>query len=186
MKTINLNPLGGFLMNSKDLRNEIFDLIYSKNRTEDAILRLNGIIKSSPENSRAIALKAYALNKLANLRKEWKYSQLGLEHAERALALNPDDDIALTSKGWALIDLRRPGEAVGVLAQATTVNPSNEYAWYNLAWAQYLSGNPIASSQSMARALAINPNNPILRRGKEMMAEGKIPSHLKAGKPTTD
>jgi tetratricopeptide (TPR) repeat protein len=102
------------------------------------------------------------------------------------LALNPDDDIALTSKGWALIDLGRAGEAVGVLERATMVNPNNEYAWYNLAWAQYLSGHPAASSQSMARALAINPNNSILRQGKDMMARGKIPSHLKGSKPTTD
>jgi tetratricopeptide (TPR) repeat protein len=173
-------------MISKDLRDEIFDLIYSKNRIEDAILRLNGIIKSSPENSRAIALKAYALNKLANLRKEWKYSQLGLGYAERALALNPDDDIALTSKGWALIDLGRASEAVGILERATMVNPDNEYAWYNLAWAQYLSGNALASSKSMDRALAINPNNSILRRGKEMMASGEVPSHLKKRKPTLD
>jgi len=168
-----------------DLREEIFELIYSKNKTEEAILKLNGVIKSSPENSRAIALKAYALNKLANLRKEWKYSQLGLEWAERALALNPGDDIALTSEGWALIDLGRAKEAVGVLERATRTNPGNEYAWYNLAWAQYLSENPLASSQSMNRALAINPNNPILRRGKEMMARGEIPSHLKVRKPTS-
>ena len=173
-------------MISKDLRDEIFDLIYSKNRTEDAILRLNGIIKSSPENSRAIALKAYALNKLANLRKEWKFSQLGLECAERALALNPDDDIALTSKGWALVDLGRASEAVGVLELATRVNSSNEYAWYNLAWAQYLSGKALASSKSVNRALEINPNNPILRRGKEMMAKGKVPAHLKVRKSTPD
>jgi tetratricopeptide (TPR) repeat protein len=163
----------------KDLHDEIFELIYSKNRTEDAILKLNGIIKASPENSRALALKAYALNKLANLRKEWKYSQLGLENAERALALNPDDDIALTSKGWALIDLGRANEAVKVLQRATSANPDNEYAWYNLAWAQYLTGNAQVSSHSMSKALAINPNNRILRRGKEMMSAGKVPSHLR-------
>ena len=164
----------------RDLRDEIFELIYSKNRTEEAILKLNGIIKSSPENSRAIALKAYALDKLANLLKEWKYSQLGLENAERALFLNPDDDIALTSKGWALIDLGRSSDAVEVLERATGVNPGNEFGWYNLAWAQYLTGDAQASSQSMNKALAINPNNPILRRGKEMMATGQVPKHLRA------
>ncbi len=163
----------------ESLRDEVFELIYSRNRTEEAILRLNGIIKSSPENSRAIALKAYALNKLANLRKEWKYSQVALENAERALTLNPDDDIALTSKGWALIDLRRAQEALSVLEDATRRNPSNEYAWYNRAWAQYLTGDLEASSRSMARALSISPNNPILRRGKDMMAQGKVPSHLR-------
>jgi tetratricopeptide (TPR) repeat protein len=168
------------VVKSKDLRDEIFELIYSRNRTEEAILRLNGIIKLSPENSRAIALKAYALNKLANLRKEWKYSQVGLENANRALALNPDDDVALTSKGWALLDLGRAGEAVGVLERATSVNPGNEYAWYNLAWAQYLSGDAVGSARSIGRALAINPNNPILRRGKKMMASGKVPQHLRA------
>ena len=166
-------------MSSMDLRDEIFELIYSKNRTEEAILKLNRIIKSSPENSRALALKAYALNKLANLRKEWKYSWVGLENAERALALNPYDDIALTSKGWALIDLGKTDEAEVVLEQATRTNSSNEYAWYNLAWAQYLSGKALESSHSMERALAINPNNPILRRGKKMMASGEVPEHLK-------
>ena len=164
---------------TSDLRDEIFELIYSKNRTEEAILKLNGIIKSSPENSRAIALKAYALNKLANLWKEWKYSQVAFENAERALALNPIDDIALTSKGWALIDLGKADEAVSALEQATRLNPKNEYAWYNLAWAQYLTGNALASSRSIDNALAIDPNNPILRRGKRLMARGKVPPHLR-------
>jgi tetratricopeptide (TPR) repeat protein len=103
-------------MVAEDLVDQIFTLIYSRNRTEEAILKLNGIIKSSPENSRAIGLKAYALNKLANLRNEWKYSQLSLEYADRALALNPDDDIALTSKGWALIDMGRASERGGQCA----------------------------------------------------------------------
>ncbi len=166
-------------MVTKDLLDEVFDLIYGRNRTEEAILKLNGIIKSSPENSRAIALKAYSLNKLANLHKKWDYSRLALEFAERALLLNPNDDMALTSKGWALIDLARANEAVAVLQQATRVNPANEYAWYNLAWAQYLNMDAIASTESIKKSLALSPKNPILRRGKEMMAKGEVPEHLK-------
>lgn len=161
------------------LREKIFDLIYAKNKTEEAILQLNGIIKTSPENSQAIALKAYALNKLANTLSEWKYSQQSLEYADRALALNPNDDIALTSRGWALIDLGRANEALPVLRQATRVSPSNEYSWYNLAWAQYLTGNAAASTESITRALRINPGNAIIKRGKEMMESGKVPEHLK-------
>jgi len=114
---------------TRDLLSEIFDLIYSKNRTEEAILKLNAVIKSAPENSRTIALKAYALNKLANLHNEWKYSKLALEFVERVLSLNPNDDIALTSKGWALIDLDKANEALAALNQATRLNPNNEYAW---------------------------------------------------------
>ncbi len=142
-------------------------------------MQLNRIIKQTPERSEALALKAYALNKLANSTKEWKYSQNALQNATRALDLNPNDDIALTSKGWALIDLGRAEEAIPQLEKATKANPNNEYAWYNLAWAQYLAGNPTASTDSIGRALQISPGNAIIKRGKQMMEEGKIPTHLK-------
>jgi tetratricopeptide (TPR) repeat protein len=166
-------------MSTSDLRDQVFDLIYSQKKPEEAVLQLNRIIKQSPERSEAIALKAYALNKLANELREWKYSEHALENANRALALNPDDDIALTSKGWALIDLGRAHEAISPLERAVKVNPVNEYAWFNLAWAQYLTGKAAASTGSIKRALQINPGNAIIRRGKEMMENGAIPSHLK-------
>lgn len=173
-------PVSG--MSSSDLRERIFNLIYSKNKTEEAILHLNAIIKTSPENSLAIALKAYALNKLANIHREWKYSQQALEYADRALALNPNDDLALTSKGWALIDLGRANEALPFLREAVRANPNNEYSWYNLAWAQYLTGDAVASTESIARALRISPGNPIIKQGKEMMEKGEVPKRLKAQK----
>ncbi len=166
-------------MSSNQLRERMFTLIYSMNKTEEAILQLNGIIKASPENSEALALKAYALDKLANIHKDWKYSQHALESAERALALNTDNDMALTGKGWALIDLGRASEALPTLQRATRVNPNNEYSWYNLAWAQYLTGNATASTESIKKALQINPGNPVVRRGKKMMEKGEVPEHLK-------
>lgn len=168
-----------------ELREQIFALLYSEKKPEQAILKLNRIIKEAPERSDAIALKAYALNKLANSLHEWKYSQNALEQADRALALNPNDDIALTSKGWALIDLGRPLESLSTLERATKVNPNNEYAWYNLAWAQYLTGNPAASTGSIKRALQVSPGNDIIERGREMMKTGAIPSHLKKGRKTS-
>jgi len=166
-------------MSHSELRDRIFALIYSERKPEQAVLILNRIIKQTPERSDALALKAYALNKMANSLHEWKYSENALESAERALALNPDDDMALISKGWALIDLKRAGEAISPLERATKLSPGNEYAWYNLAWAQYLTGNPAASSESIRRALQVNPGNAIIRRGKEMMEKGVIPIHLK-------
>ena len=102
-----------------------------------------------------------------------------MEQAKRALALNPDDDIALTSSGWALIDLGRAQEAILALERAVKVNPKNEYAWYNLAWAQYLIGDPAASTGSIKTALQINPGNAVIRHGKEIMERGAIPDHLK-------
>ena len=97
-------------MKESKLREQIFDLLYSQKKPEQAVLQLNRILKTSPEHSEALALRAYALNKLANSRQNWTYSQHALESADRALALNPDDDIALTGKGWALIDLGRAQE----------------------------------------------------------------------------
>jgi tetratricopeptide (TPR) repeat protein len=164
---------------SASLRDEVFTFIYSKKRVDEAILRLNNVIKATPENSEAIALKAYALNKLANIRREWQYSAHALDYAERALALNPNDDIALTSKGWALIDLGRAEEALKPLEQATLLNPRNQYAWYNLAWAQYLTGNAAASTESLKAALGIDPGNSIIRRGKDSMEKGELPEHLR-------
>lgn len=170
-------------MKSTSLRDMIFELVYSQKKTEQAILQLNRIIKSSPENSEALALKAYALNKLANTLHEWKYTQKALENANRALSLNPEDDIALTSKGWALIDLGKAHEAIVHLVHATKANPNNEYAWYNLAWAQYLTGKTVESTESMKRALTISPGNSIINKGKQMMENGEVPEHLK-GKPS--
>lgn len=53
-------------MTDTKLHEEIFDLIYARKNPEVAILRLNRALEKSPENSEALALKAYALNKLAN------------------------------------------------------------------------------------------------------------------------
>jgi tetratricopeptide (TPR) repeat protein len=158
----------------------IFELVYSQKKTEQAILQLNRIIKSSPENSEALALKAYALNTLANTLHEWKHTQKALEYANRALSLNPDDDIALTSRGWALIDLGKAHEALVDLVHATKANPNNEYAWYNLAWAEYLTGKNVESAESIRRALAINPGNAVIRKGKRMMENGQVPAHLRS------
>ena len=166
-------------MKDSGLRGQIFGLLYSQKKPEQAILQLNRIIKASPEDSEALALRAYALNKLANSLHDWKYTQHAFASAERALAFNPDDDIALISKGWALIDLGRAQEALSPLQRTTRANPANEYAWYNLAWAQYLTGDAAGSKESIERALKINPANPIIKRGKEMMEKGEIPDHLR-------
>ena len=166
-------------MQTSDLRERIFDLLYSQMKPEQAVLQLNRILKASPEHSEALALKAYAVNKLANLRKDWTLTQRALEAADRALALNPDNTIGLISKGWALIDLGRAQEALEPLGGATKLDARSEYAWYNLAWAKYLTGDGAGSKESIENALRINPGNPILKRGKEMMEKGHVPSHLK-------
>ena len=166
-------------MSDSGLREEVYDLLYVKHRPELAVLLVNRVLEEEPENVEALSFKAYALNKLANVTKDWNYSTSAIESADKALVLNPVHDIALTSKGWALIDLGKASESIPYLIRATTVNSRNEYAWYNLAWAQYLTGTFAESSTSIAKALALSPNNAIIRRGKRMMKSGKLPRHLR-------
>lgn len=168
----------GFMIDSR-LQEEVYELLYTKQKPEVAVLRLNRILEEQPENVQALSLKAYALNKLANAIKDWKYTKSALGFADKALALNPLNDIALTSKGWALIDLGKAGESISYLIRATSVNSRNEYAWYNLALAQYLTGNFAESSTSIAKALELNPSNAIIRRGEQMMKSGNLPAHLR-------
>jgi len=97
-------------------------------------------MNQTPPETQFTNHKAYALNKLANTTKDWKYLS-ALTSADKALALNSLNDIALTSKGWTLIDLGRARESIPYLIHATQMNPRNEFAWYNLAWAQYLTNN---------------------------------------------
>jgi len=166
-------------MSDSRLQEEVFELLYAKHKPELAVLRLNRILEGQPDNAQALSLKAYSLNKLANAIKDWKYSRIAIASAEKALALNPVNDIALISKGWALIDLGQASESIPYLIHATTVNPRNEYAWFNLAWAQYLTGNFAESSASIAKALELSPTNAIIKRGKQLMKPGKLPTHLR-------
>lgn len=85
-------------MSGAALQEEVYDLLYAKHKPEIAILRLNRILEGQTQNVQALSLKAYALDKLANAIKDWEYSRSALASAEKALALNPLNDIALTSK----------------------------------------------------------------------------------------
>ena len=166
-------------MSDSKLREEVFDLLYTKQKPEVAVLRLNRVLEGDPGNEEAISFKAYALNKLANATKDWSYTKSALASADKALALNSVNDFALVSKGWALIDLGKAREAIPYLIRATTINPKNEYAWYNLAWAQFLNGNSAGCSSSIAKALELSPHNAIIRRGRRMMTTGNLPDHLR-------
>jgi len=57
-------------MSVSKLHEEVFDLLYVENKPEVAVLRRNRILEKTPENGEALPLKAYALSRLANARKE--------------------------------------------------------------------------------------------------------------------
>jgi tetratricopeptide (TPR) repeat protein len=158
---------------------KIWQQIYHSNQPEQAVVRLNRIIRDSPSDARAWALKANALNRIANQRKDWQLTDEALRCAERAIELDDRNDLALTNKGWALIDLGRFQEGLRSCENALEINPGNVYAWYNKAWAHYLMGEKELALNACKRALDLEPANPILRRGLQMFEEDEIPKHLK-------
>lgn len=162
-----------------DWPDKIWQLIYSSNRPEQAVVQLNRVIKAMPRDARAWALKANALNRIANQRKEWHYTQEALKCAEKAIELDDKNDLAFTNRSWALIDLGRIEEGLKSSEHALELNPRNVFAWYNKAWAHYLASDKELALNACERALDLEPGNRIVRKGLEMLTNGDIPEHLR-------
>ncbi len=113
-------------------------MIYKQGKVREAIEYLDQIIEQHPQNDQAYAIKANALNQLANDTKQWDYSLEALECAAKSLQVNPSNETALFNKAWSLVDLGKPREALEYANKALEVNPNNVYAWYNKAWAHHL------------------------------------------------
>jgi tetratricopeptide (TPR) repeat protein len=154
-------------------------MIYSDNQPEQAVIRLNIIIKDDSLNARAWSLKANALNRIANQRKEWHYTREALQCAERAIALDPKDDLAHTNRAWALIDLGQIEDGLRAAEHALELNPRNVYAWFNKAWALYLSGEKQAALSACERALELEPGNAVVQKGYDRLLNDEIPEHLR-------
>jgi tetratricopeptide (TPR) repeat protein len=91
---------------------EAWRLIYGERKIREAIEYLDEVSKRNPRNDIAFAIKANALNELANKEKDWHLSLQAIKCADEALRINPNNDIALFNKSWALIDLGKPREAL--------------------------------------------------------------------------
>lgn len=155
-----------------------WDLIYGRRKIREAIEYIDEVLEKNPRNDNALAIKANALNKLANSEKNWELSLEAIKCADEALKINPNNDTALYNKSWALFDLGKPEEALKNSEKALKVNPTNEYAWYNKAWAYYLLGKREKAIEYCNKALAISPGNKIIEHGKETFLKNKMPEHL--------
>lgn len=157
---------------------ETWRLIYGVRKIRKAIEYLDEVLERNPRNDTALAIKANALNELANKEKNWQLSLQAVECADEALKINPNNDTALFNKSWALIDLGKPREALQHAEKALRINPINEYAWYNKAWANYLLGKREKAIECCNKALKISPRNRIIEHGKEIFLKNEMPEHL--------
>ncbi|HEX3044148.1 MAG TPA: tetratricopeptide repeat protein [Bacillota bacterium] len=110
------------------------------------------------EESRALELTPKELvNKgisLSMLHRE----QDAIECLNRALDLDPKDELAWNSKGVALVALERNEEAIECFKQALQLNPGFVDALNNQGWVLSIMGMPEAAIECYNRALELNPN----------------------------
>jgi len=157
---------------------EAWRLIYGLRKIREAIEYLDGILKRDSRNDNVLAIKANALNELANKERNWQLSLEAIKCADQALEINPNNDTALFNKSWSLIDMGKPREALEYAEKALRINPKNEYAWYNKAWAYYLLGKREKTIECCDKALKISPRNRIIEHGKKIFLENEMPEHL--------
>lgn len=157
---------------------KVWHLIYELRKIREAIEYLDEILRKNHGNDKALAIKANALNELANTEKNWQLSSEAIKCADEALKINANNDTALFNKSWALIDLGKPEEALRYAKKALEINPRNEYAWYNKAWAYYLLGKREKAIECCNKALQISPENRIIKQGKEAFLKNEMPEHL--------
>ena len=85
-------------MIERDWEDKAWYMIYSQRKIKEAIRYLNQVIKQHPQNDQAYAIKANALNQLANDIKNWGHTIKALKCAEKALQINPYNETALFNK----------------------------------------------------------------------------------------
>lgn len=97
---INYGSRGNDLI-EENWEEKAWHLIYGLRKISEAIEYLDEILKINLRNDKALAIKANALNELANTEKDWQLSSQAIECADEALKINPNNDTALFNKSWA-------------------------------------------------------------------------------------
>ncbi len=84
----------------------------------------------------------------------------GLEQAERALAIDESNPIALTNKAIVLSVRGRVAEARAYAERAVELDPNWDVPYTVLAWIKVQLGDPLGALRSTRRALRRNPKLP--------------------------
>src|SRR5581483_971660 len=111
---------------------------------------LNDLAQRAPQ----VAAVPFMLGEAALRQENWS---VGVAHLQRALAINPAFDEAMTGLARALYAQGKAEEAAHWLEKAVSVNDQNYRAWYELARVVSKS-DPARTLLAYQKALSIQPN----------------------------
>jgi tetratricopeptide (TPR) repeat protein len=126
------------------------------------------VAEASEASERAVSAdpwlsEAYSARALVALR----HQQPGEAEADlrRAVAINPNDDIAHSMLGRLLFERGDLLLAARAYRRALRISPDYVWCWNDLAWVNWLLARPAETERNLKRVLAINPLDEIARVG---------------------
>ena len=152
--------------------------------TETPALREAAITQALADTDRAIALAPdlsegyiWRGNIRYRMRWDWQGAQSDLA---RALAIDPNDAVALTNYAAVLFTLGRRDEGLAALRKAVVSDPLSDTVWNALARFLDAAGERAEAKQAAARALEINPqqNWTNFLLGNMLLTDGKVDSAI--------
>jgi serine/threonine-protein kinase len=150
------------------------DAEFSPRAIAEALRNADALVAEAPDSAEALALRGHLR---AVFFSQWAGA---LEDYDRALALSPNDAMALLGRGRALASVGRLPEGQDVIRRAIALDPlmPEPYQW--LGTLQAASGNLDGAIATYRRGLEIDPIQPYLLRelGFAWLLQGKAAEAL--------
>jgi tetratricopeptide (TPR) repeat protein len=129
-------------------------LLYERGRYEQAIQELARARVENSDNTYAGYLQAFALYQLNR-----PLDTLSL--CEEILSLNPDYAPCHWLRGWCLLALQIPTEALQAMQDAVRLDPNDSRFWFGLGTIRLLTGQFHAALSDAETGLSLNPTDEI-------------------------
>ncbi|MGB5249422.1 MAG: adenylate/guanylate cyclase domain-containing protein [Gammaproteobacteria bacterium] len=107
-----------------------------------------------------------------------KSLEMAREAAEKAVALDKEDAMALTAMGFAASFLKQHDRAISVLERAIELNPSSAIAYWALGAALAPGGRPDEAIPMVEKAIRLSPQDPLMHEFLFALAS----AHFAAGR----
>jgi tetratricopeptide (TPR) repeat protein len=122
---------------------------------EEAVFFLSAALGAgSPDPNDTVA----TLNDLVSAELAQGHIDAAIDHARRALALQPDNPVALQTLGNALYDAQRFDEAIGIHHQGLAAQPNSAGIYINLANALRACGKLEEAAEAYRHAVTLRPD----------------------------